>query len=315
MAPRLRGYWSDHPDDIFDVTKEWLDHHDERPASGLPLPGGGRAGGGRPLRPGDTTFTQIEPVAGDGKRWWRQMNVWSQFDHYWQEYDPRTGEAGPRSRPPFFEPTPAEEGAGNLLNTPCTLAPIQPGLEDTLLGTADGLLGWRTFQIGGGHVGVSITGAVVRLSDELVVRNDYARPVGLLQWPGRKTSLVVLTSGNGISLMADDTVGSLLRTEGTGSGPLRKPTVEQPYARGTALLPPFSHWHALRPRDESGSTALRAVTDTQAQTLLLAAQQVPDGQDLDAAIRRAIPGITDPKLIAGVAGVLQIAVGLVRQMQ
>ena len=308
------GYWSGQPDEVFTVESRWLDHYDDRPASGLPLPGGGRAGGGQPLRPGDTTFTPIEPVAGDGKRWWRQMNVWSQFDHYWQEYDPQTGEPGPRSRPPFFEPTATEE-EGKLLNTPCTLAPVQPGLEPTLLGTADGLLGWRTFQVGGGHIGMSITGAVVQLSSELVARNAYARPVGLLRWPGSETARVVLMGGNGISLMAGDTVGSLLRTEGMSGGVLRKPAAEQPYARGTGLLPPFSHWHALRVRDESGSAALRAVTDAQAQTLLLAAQQVPEGQDLGPAIRRAVRGISDPQLIAGVAGLLRIAVGLLRQVQ
>lgn len=86
--------------------------------------------------------------------------------------------------------------------------------------------------------------------------------------------------------MADDIVGSFLPTAGTGdSGPIRKPTVEQPYARGTALLPPVSHWHALRPRDEAGSAALRVVTDAQVQNLLLAAQRVPDGKDLGPAGR------------------------------
>ncbi|MET0494010.1 MAG: hypothetical protein ABW000_12865 [Actinoplanes sp.] len=309
------GYWSDQPDDVFQVQKKWLAHYDDRPASGLPLPGG-RTGGGRPLRPGDTTLTPFEPVAGDGERWWRQINSWSQFDHYWEEYDPQTGAAGQRSRPAFFEPTPAEQSGAKLLNTPCWLAPMQPGLEDTLLGTADGLLGWRAFQIGGGHHGVSITGATVRLSDELVARHDYARPVGLLRWPGREAPMVVLEGGNGISLMADDIVGSLLPTAGTaGSGPIRKPTVEQPYARGTALLPPVSHWHALRPRDEAGSAALRAVTDAQVQELLLAAQRVPDGEDLGPVIRHAVPGITDPKLIAGLTGVLRIAVGLLRRVQ
>ena len=87
------GYSSDHPDDVFRVKKNWLEHYDDRPASGLSLPGG-RSGGGRPLRPGDRTLTPFEPVASDGERWWRQINSWSQFDHYWEEYDPRTGAAG-----------------------------------------------------------------------------------------------------------------------------------------------------------------------------------------------------------------------------
>jgi hypothetical protein len=80
-------------------------------------------------------------------------------------------------------------------------------------------------------------------------------------------------------------------------------------------LAPFSHWHALRPRDESGSAALRAVTDTQAQALLLAALPVPEGADLNLVIQQVLPALTNPELIAGVAGVVQIAVGLARQVQ
>ena len=67
-----------------------------------------------------------------------------------REYDPKTGRAGAASSPEFlreFDP----DGTALRLDR-CWLLPLVPGLEQTPLGTAGGLVGWRVRSTGASGV-------------------------------------------------------------------------------------------------------------------------------------------------------------------
>jgi len=288
------GYWSGKPSEVFDIAGRESRGYDGANALTLPLPGGGRTGGGRPLMPGDKTFSEVRPVVSDGKSWWR-CDVQG-----WREYDPQTGSPGRRSRPGFFEAALAG-GDAKLLDGLCHLAPVPTGLGGSPLGTADGLLGWRAVEMpDGSQVGESVAGAVVRLSAEQVRRLNGASPAGASQFPGGGPRVAVLATRLSLLLWDGHCVGSEFKVGLLG----------ERYASGSTVVPPLSWWHVLRPRDVNGSAALRAVTDDQGRALVAGA-----GKGTAAAIRRVLPGVTDPSLLAGVAGVLEIAVACAKLAQ
>ncbi len=97
------------------------------------------------------------------------------------------------------------------------------------------------------------------------------------------------------------------------------------FAAGTRLVPPVAFWHALRPRDEQGSLALRALTDPQAEALLANTAQALDerakkvratkdyrGPGADDVARQvvsqALPALTDERLLTGVTALVRAAV-------
>ncbi len=81
---------------------------------------------------------------------------------------------------------------------------------------------------------------------------------------------------------------------------------KQHFARGTALVPPLPFWSHLRPRDPAGSAALRVLTDERAGSLLSAAAGLGKAA-IRELVARELPEITDPALVAGVAGVVRLA--------
>lgn len=309
------GYWSGKPSEVFDIVDGPGDVYGLTQSQTLPLPWGGRTGGGLPIMPGDRTFSELRPVAGDGTSWYRQEG------RSWREFDPKTGNPGRQSLPDFFEGALAG-GEGTLVDDLCFLAPVPPELTGSPFGTADGLLGWRVVVLpDGSKVGESVDGAVVRLSKDQVrrvrssldrvERRDDPIPAGALQLPGGGPRVGVLKKSSYVSLWDGHVVGSRFGFSG----------LNQPYARGgTATVPPVAWWHALRPRDVKGSTALRAVTDDQGRALVALAAATgsgtrPGSGGGEAAVREVLPEVTDPNLIAGIAGVLEIAVTCARKAQ
>jgi hypothetical protein len=71
-------------------------------------------------------------------------------------------------------------------------------------------------------------------------------------------------------------------------------------ARATPLVPPPPYWIALRPRDEAGSAALRAVTDDVARALLAAPEPA-------AAVADLLPAITHADLRRSVVAHVEVA--------
>ncbi|NUS13629.1 MAG: hypothetical protein HOY69_19870, partial [Streptomyces sp.] len=331
---RWRGYWSARPDDEFELTGALPEHLWQTDGRlSLPLPDGGRTTGGRPLRAGGTALTGRRPVWGDGVGYWVHEG-----DHgkgAWTEFDPATGTRGGASLPPWLT---ASSRQCELPLDPgrCEVLPLQPGQQDTPLGTDGSLVGrWVRREPGRAVLGTP-DGRVVRLPAHLDLDSELpvasgqgpAQPIGLLRLPGGAELLLVQRGArllevyrSGAEGRREDLVGQFVTSAAGGL-----------CAAGTAVVvgPPF--WHNLRPRDKQGSHALRRLTDAEAAELLAAARPREHAEDDEdkawvvvagarlprtraellpvEEVARLLPQVTDPLLRAGVAGHVLHAVTL-----
>ncbi|GHJ48737.1 DNA-binding protein [Catellatospora sp. TT07R-123] len=294
-----RGYWSGTPDDVFTVPDEAFDLSN---GLSLPLPGGGRTLGGRPLHVGDRSERRGGPVLSDGSAYW--VWRWRSERHELREFDPATGEAGRASLPAFLEDG-AVDGEPLQLHS-CRL---HPGPAGSPLGARDGLVGWRVRERADGtRVGESVDGTAYTLPKD----KGTGHLVGALRLPG----------GPVCGLTDEDSYRrSTLRlygADGTALGEYQRGWGASPYARGTVLVPPAEFWHHLRPRDEAGSAALRTLSDERAAALMAAARTVSENggfttaaaEQLPDLIAPLLPEVTDPALRAGVGGVVLRAAAL-----
>ncbi|QIQ04944.1 hypothetical protein [Streptomyces liangshanensis] len=282
-----RGVWSGRPTEVFKPQGEIHGQGNGGGVPSLPLPGGGRCYGGRPVHPGDISFAdERRPVASDG------ISVWVLHEDQWWEYDPASARRGRVSVPAFFASALTGD-AVRLRERACRLLPVRPGLESSPFGTKDGLLGWYVTHDPDAK---TLTACSVDGTRGPAVPEDSGVPLPPMRLPGgailhpRETpayggAQIDLYDGEGIHVARHTAGGS----EGT-------------YGAGTRLVPPTSHWHALRPRDERGSAALRTVTDADAEALLSA---VAGGAEPVDAVRALLPGVTHPGLVAGVAGLVK----------
>ncbi|SER66327.1 hypothetical protein SAMN04487983_102012 [Streptomyces sp. yr375] len=259
------GYWSARPTDVFPLGGEQLPHwyggHDAGEPS-IPLPGGGRATGGRALHAGDTAVPPSRRVIGDGTSYWRQGRQGTQ--QVWLEYDPVTGTHGRASLPAFLRSGIREDTT--LLQQQCEVLPLQPGLEQSPFGTDGTVLGrWVRTEREGDQ-----TRTVAGTPDGRTAAlpwTDGRSPgvlIGALRLPGGAEPVAVglhrqiaLYAGGDPSAAGE--LGRVTPMERGGE-----------FAAGTRFVPPVDFWHALRPRDERASAVLRALTDEQAAEVLRA---------------------------------------------
>ncbi|MFF0739094.1 hypothetical protein ACFYVL_01730 [Streptomyces sp. NPDC004111] len=325
---KQRGYWSHRPAEVFGVGGEQIPRWGGSGASDevcLPLPGGGRATGGKALHAGDTSLPPERSVISDGTGLWREGHQGTQ--RVWLEYDPASGTHGRASLPAFFR-SGVREGT-RLLAEHCQVLPLQPGLESTPFGTDGAVLGrWvrRTVAEPGtaapadGHRIVAGTpdGRTVALPYPLPDGGSRV-PLGALALPGRSRPVVAVEHRSVEAYPAD--------TDGTGGG-LWSVTTDSGggnEAAGTPYVPPVAYWHALRPRDERGSAALRNLTDSRAEELFTevaatvarhreafrAAEEYtgPSAQEMsEEVVARVLPEVSDARLRAGVTAHLRNAV-------
>ncbi|MFE4366943.1 hypothetical protein ACFRMN_01585 [Streptomyces sp. NPDC056835] len=292
-----RAVWSGRPAEVFQPKGELSDHWTDAQTPSFELPDGGRCYGGRPVYAGDTSFAaERRPVASDG------ISVWVLHENQWWEYDPESARRGRVSVPAFFDSALAGGGV-RLLERACRLLPVQPGLESSPFGTKDGLLGWwvtydpKEGTLTACSVDGSRSPAVPVPARARVEHLTDGTPAPPLRLPGGASLHPRESRGYGASVSLYDTDGiQIARFEDGGRGGA--------YAAGTPLVAPLSYWHALRTRDERGSAALRAVTDADARALLAL---VAEGTKAEAAVRRLLPDITHPGLVAGVAGLVDEA--------
>lgn len=290
------GYWSGAPDDVFIVPDDAFEMGN---TASLPLPGGGRTAGGRPLHVGDRSERRVGRVLTDGVSHWVIRHNGEKLVS--QEFDPVTGERGRASLPAFFEDG-AADGETLVLHA-SRLAPRDPAAPEP-----GELLGWRVRRrADGGLTGVATDGTAYTLPAGTLAKGELT---GALRVPGSDVVCGVLTSNNWRSstLTLVDPAGMIL-------GEYTPPQGPSAYARGTRLVPGAGYWHLLRPRDEAGSAALRALTDERCAELLhAAAEAVTAAEDaaagheaLKALVAERLPEITDPSLRAGVAGIVERA--------
>ena len=326
---RQRGYWTNRPAEVFQLAGETISGYhgsgaDLAPTS-VPLPAGGRATGARALHAGDTTLPAEHRVLSDGTGYWISRTVAGKA--VLTEYDPATGTTGRTAPPPHFA---ASEAAGELQARSSSLLPLQPGLEDTPLGTDGALLG-RSVRIGDRQVTATAPDGRTAVLPRPAGR-PLRVPAGRLRLPADAEPLLVEEPG-GLSLSLADGAGTAA-DQLADLGPGRPGGLG---AAGTALVPPLEHWHALRPRDEHASTSLRAVTDAQAGELIDAAWPVDDEPGAEQqqrwltvqgtrrrvartragvplrAVAAVLPELGHPLLAAGVAGLARIATDTLEQ--
>ncbi|MFB4420392.1 hypothetical protein C5F59_004775 [Streptomyces sp. QL37] len=325
---KQRGYWSHRPSEVFIVGGEQAPRWSGSGTSDkvcLPLPGGGRATGGKALHAGDTSLPTEHAVISDGNGYWREGHQGTQ--RVWLEYDPAGGTHGRASLPAFLR-TGVRDGT-RLLTEHCQVLPLQPGLETTPFGTDGTVLGrWvrRTVTEPGtaapadGHRIAAGTpdGRTVTLPHPLPDGGSPV-PLGALALPGGSRPVVALRHRSVEAHPADtDGVGGGLWSVIPGSSGGNN-------AAGTPYLPPVAYWHALRPRDERGSAALRDMTDSRADELFkevvdAVAQHTeafraveeytgPSVRELsEEAVARALPEVSDTRLRAGVTAIVRNAV-------
>ncbi|MFJ9711839.1 hypothetical protein [Streptomyces sp. NPDC101234] len=312
------GYWSARPTEVFPVAGEqipvWRSGNDTANAS-IPLPGGGRATGGRTLHAGDTVLPPSRPVIGDGTTYWRQGRHGKQT--VWLEYDPVSGEHGRASLPALLASAVREDAT--LLHGSCEVLPLQPGLENSPFGTDGTVLGRWVRTEGEETAAGTPDGRTVTLR---AGRNGRVPgvPLGALRLPGGAEPIAAQMYQS-LALHADD---------GTELGRVSFGESGGAYAAGTRLVPPVAFWHALRPRDERGSAVLRTLGDEAAGELMRATAAalterrealaragkddraraaVPTADEVAVtAVARALPELTDRRLLTGVAALVRAAV-------
>lgn len=323
------GYWSARPSEVFPLTGEqipgyWSGHDTGTPS--VPLPGGGRATGGRTLHAGDTVLPPSRAVMGDGTTYWRQGRQGRQT--VWLEYDPATGTHGRASLPAFLRSGIREDAS--LLPAQCEVLPLQPGLEKSPFGTDGTVLGRWVRHRGQGAEAVTTAGTPDGRTVTLAAGNGHGRrfPLGRLRLPSGAEPVVAQVFPRIALFAGDDTsdAGLLGRVSPLEQG--------GEFAAGTRLVPPVSFWHALRPRDERSSAVLRALTDEQVDEVqrvtatALAERREreaaarariihgPDGGGLGVptaedvareAVSRALPGLADERMLIGVAALVRTA--------
>ncbi|MFE2109210.1 hypothetical protein ACFXAF_25565 [Kitasatospora sp. NPDC059463] len=334
---KQRAYWSGRPAVVFDLGGETIARYysggDEIETPSLPLPGGGRSSGHRPLHVGDTQVSDQDHLLADGTGHWAAR--WNR-GHVLHEFDPATGTVGRVSEPPRIA---AGAAAGRLEVNRTRMLPLQPGLEDTPLGTDGTVLG-HWVRVDGSRVTTGTADGTTLVVDNSRVRNR-TYPRGRLVLPGGARPLVHDTQQRDLTLglaAEDSAAEGTVTADPTGlTADLDPGDPGGLGAAGTAVVLPLAHWHALRPRDEHGSTVLRGLTDEQAARLVDAAwptdaEPVPAAQQrwitvqgvrrpvvssgkaaeelsLDA-VAELLPGITHRRLLAGVTGLARSAAHL-----
>ncbi|MFK4071607.1 hypothetical protein [Streptomyces sp. NPDC029674] len=280
-----RAAWSGSPADVFRPTGLQDGWYGTGTVS-VPLPDGSRWYGARPVRAGDTAFPERRrEIASDG------VSSWVLHEGRWYEYDPASARRGRASVPAFFDSALDGAGAGvRLEEGSCRLLPVQTGLEGSPFGSKDGLLGWWVTydEKSGTRTACSVDGTRGPATADGRPAAPLRLPAGAVLHP--------------VQLGHDHSVTELRDSDGVDVARVQVGDRGSAYAAGTRLVPPLWYWHALRPRDERGSAALRAVTDADAAALLAA---VLGGESSGAAVARLLPAVTDEALAQGVAGVVE----------
>ncbi|WP_309110556.1 hypothetical protein [Saccharothrix sp.] len=306
-----RAYWSDAPDHVFDPRTGAGVYYGSHgvPRASIKLADGSRFAGRRAARPGDTKLAEPHRAYSDGTSLWTY--AWGERALRWREVDPATGEHGRESQPRFLEDFAAD--GTTIAFDDCDLRPAVPATLHSPLGVADGLHGWRVRrEADGAAVGEGVDGRRVRLAAP-----DRANPVGSLRLPG----------GGRLDLVGGLASVDLYDEHGVELGDVKAEATLQRFAAGTPLVPPLDWWHVLKPRDEAGSAALRAVPREAVDAVLAAALDAPadargrserlaafargdHDHELVRAVLRHLPGLTHPGLLAGVVELVRRAADL-----
>lgn len=280
--------WTGTPDEVH--PGRFSDYRYSSHPTGAVMSDGSVTCGARAVYPGDSAIADMRPLWTDGETYWRQ-EVTLDGHRRLREYDPRTGESGRLSLPSWLEAYAEGDWEVDVYASKVHLLP--PGRQTTLMGGADGR--------GGVRVRRRDTEAQFELPDGTSGTFEGIAPDAYLKLPGHAVPRVLRGATYRALVALHDPVANL-RCAIFNHSNLQ-------YCRGTPLVMPMCFWELYTVRDPVGSLALRALSDADGAGLLEAC--VGDA-DAEAVVAERLAEITDPGLRAGVAGVVDVAVGIVR---
>lgn len=293
LASGTQGYWharSDGPRPLESSdkprSKDMYFYAEGTYGHGLPLAGGGWTTGVRTMRAGDLVLPAEREVLSDGGSFWVVEGHGTK--RTWCEFDPASGQTGRTGTPGVLSDALRPAPSGSTVVAGWVLPLYAHGS-----GEAAGVRGWASAKApDGSWFGADLDGRSVS------VPARFTAPIAALTFPGVERPVAVVRSGWSITLLGTD--GQVLATAKTDDAP-------GAFAQGTAILPPSRYWHLLRPRDLQGSAALRRMNRKTAAALLEAVS-VDANADADrAAVRAVLPDVSDPALLAGIAGIARFA--------
>ncbi|CAM3316149.1 hypothetical protein [Stackebrandtia soli] len=262
----IRLYWSNEPEAVHSSTAQYWDSRGVRGFCMLDADGARLTSNG-PQRRGDRWMAPSADFLSDGTNYWETRSHGVKGVDGWVNRLPNA----PWPRAPLTSP-------GKWDPQLSSLAPLQPGMAETPLGTDGGLIG---FHVARHPNGISVTG----MDGRHAFSSRWTEPWGVLDIPERSHRMVV-----------DGTSRHNLTDEDG-----------HPFTFSTGLMPPTAFWHFLRARDPRTSRLLRDITDEQVATLIAAAEKPATKETeppseptpLDKAIAEL--GITDAALARGVS--------------
>ncbi|MGE0397308.1 MAG: hypothetical protein AB7T06_11350 [Kofleriaceae bacterium] len=281
------------------------------------LPDGSVTLGHKAFHPGGSEITGTMEYLCDGTTMWQK-----EYGRKLRAYDPIKNTKGAEDGGPAWIAQWTKEGYETDVRD-CRLHPAPPGLTFSPLGIANGLLGVRVRNVKGERADDDPRPFQEAERVDGRMYTGFDTPRYLVSFPGDESLRVVTT----------EQASSKRFIEGGGPGAqLHDPSGkhdlgeinQHPWTSrgwGTVPVPPVAFWHYLTPRDEASSRALRGITTDVARTILEAAiKEVsarPDGGTItvaiEAAIKSALPGVTHPAIVAGIAGHAERAAELVLQ--
>ncbi len=308
-------YWADKPKELHEQKAYWRLWGGRTPYAWT-LPDGSVTMGAKAFHVGASEVTSTQDYFCDG------TSMWQTEYRKLRSYDPIKGAKGTDDGGPAWFAQWKREGY-TLDISDCALHPAPAGLESSPLGVANGLVGVRVRSIEGERPDDDPRPfqEAERVDGRTYTGNSSPRY--LVAFPG-DDALRVVTSKQASNkrFIENDGPGAQL-CDPSGDHELGEINQHAWTCRGwgTVPVPPVAFWHYLVPRDVASSRALRGVTAASARVILDAAikemssrpQSPALAAAIDAAIKTALPGVTHPAIIAGVAGHAERAAELVLQ--
>jgi len=302
-------YWSGKPKDRFDRKTSYGRYGGHLPDQWSP-PGGGVTLGGKLFHAGDQTLSPARDFLCDGTTMWLEDK-----DDRYVVYDP-VKDSKTKADPPAWVADFRREG----WEVSAILQPAPAGLTSSPLGLKDGVIGMRR-RTKKDDWDDKYPKEHERI-DGLAFTTKFRSAFGFVQFPGDDALRAIDPEGaDSTRFLGGDGPGVEILSADCDRMCIVNQDAWASRGWGDVLVPPATFWDFLTPRDPTGSAALRAITKPQARVLLDAALRdvaAADKQprplpETEAAVRRVLPAVTDPKLIAGIAGVVERGAELSRQ--
>ncbi|MFJ8076247.1 hypothetical protein ACIQ7Q_20415 [Streptomyces sp. NPDC096176] len=308
------AYWSDRPGEIFAPEETYgLRPYGGSIQGGLgyqfaTFDGEGRYDGERILRAGGREgIGHRDYQMSDGRTVW-SSEVFGERRNGWARLDPDTGTpTGERTLPAFHLPAEVPPGTAPFADHRI-LAWLPQGVVNSPLGQDGRLTGCRV------HHRTPYPGPSPR---EFVLESVDGRTASYRsrRWGRRPWGIIGLPFGGEDAVLAGETTvrchaaedSSLLWQVRGFPGSRDGSPVRATLGEQSGPVPPPAYWHFLTPRDEASSKALRAVTDTAVRRLLGPRTSSCDSES------HPLPGVTDPRIRAGVARAVRLAADVLRR--